>query len=318
MTAWVGVAAQAGPNDFFTEHAKDFGVTPRGPVLKHYFYFKNTSNQTVTLGTPRVSCGCVSASTTSASVKPGETAAVVAFMDTRRIPQANVTKTVTVYVPFLQPGFEEVQLRVTSVAREDLMMAPDTLAMGTVKRGSTAKASTKVTFLSDSSWKLLEAKSTGGFVKTEFQEVSRSGNQVTYEVSASLDPTCPAGNWHAEVWVKSSNPMVEKMRIPLTVNVESAIMSNPDHIQLTGLKVGEAVEHRVILTGTTPFKVTGVKGVDAEVVVDPNNKDAKPVQVLKVMVTPGKTGEINRTLEIATDHPDQKTLTIPLKAAVGK
>jgi hypothetical protein len=112
--------------------------------------------------------------------------------------------------------------------------------------------------------------------------------------------------------------MVEKMRIPLTVNVESAIMSNPDHIQLTGLKVGEAVEHRVILTGTTPFKVTGVKGVDAEVVVDPNNKDAKPVQVLKVMVTPGKTGEINRTLEIATDHPDQKTLTIPLKAAVGK
>ena len=47
----------AGPPDFFSEKAKDFGVSSRGPVLSHFFFVTNTSNQTVTMGQPRVSCG---------------------------------------------------------------------------------------------------------------------------------------------------------------------------------------------------------------------------------------------------------------------
>src|SRR5438067_13481869 len=91
--------ASAGPGDLFTEKVKDFGTTPRGPVLVHYFRFTNTTNQTLTLGQPRVSCGCTSASVSKNSVAPGETAAVIAHMDTRRFQYANVTKAVTVYVP---------------------------------------------------------------------------------------------------------------------------------------------------------------------------------------------------------------------------
>ena len=88
--------ALAGPSDLFTEKVKDFGTAPRGPVLVHYFRFTNTTNQTLTLGQPRVSCGCTSASVSKNTLAPGESAAVIAHMDTRRIQYANVTKTVTV------------------------------------------------------------------------------------------------------------------------------------------------------------------------------------------------------------------------------
>jgi hypothetical protein len=54
-------SAHAGATDYFTETAKDFGITPRGPVHRHYFPVKNTSDYPITLGAPRVSCGCVSA-----------------------------------------------------------------------------------------------------------------------------------------------------------------------------------------------------------------------------------------------------------------
>ena len=47
-------AAQAGAVEF-GDTSKDFGVTPRGPVLRHYFTVKNTSNEPITLGQPRVS-----------------------------------------------------------------------------------------------------------------------------------------------------------------------------------------------------------------------------------------------------------------------
>src|SRR5262245_17494111 len=96
-TAW------AGPGDLFTQKENDFGVSPKGTVLVHYFRFTNTTNQTITVGTPRVSCGCVSAAMSSYRIAPGETAAVIAYMDTRRITTPNVTKSVLVYVPFTSP-----------------------------------------------------------------------------------------------------------------------------------------------------------------------------------------------------------------------
>src|SRR5688572_8171007 len=78
--AWAGAA------DLFPEKAKDFGVSPRGTILVHYFRFTNTTGQAIQLGQPRVSCGCVSAYVLKSQVAPGETTAVVAQMDTRRIP----------------------------------------------------------------------------------------------------------------------------------------------------------------------------------------------------------------------------------------
>src|SRR5581483_653616 len=120
--------------ELFTEKVMDFGPSPKGTVLIHYFRFTNTTNQTLTVGNPRVSCGCVSAAMSKNTIAPGESAAVIAYMDTRRIPTANVVKSVTVYVPFLTPSVEEVSLRVQTVARDDLLMNPDVLAFGTVKK----------------------------------------------------------------------------------------------------------------------------------------------------------------------------------------
>jgi hypothetical protein len=314
-----GHAAYAGPNDFFYEKSKDFGVTPRGPILTHYFFLTNKSQNTVTLGQPRVSCGCTAATLTGTNqLKPGETTAIAAHMDTRKIQQSYTLKSVIVYVPFLAPQFEEVQLKVQSIARDDLMMAPSAFELGTVKMGAGGKASTKVTLLSDENWKLTEVKSTGGYVKADFKEVSRVGKQVTYDVTASLDPTCPAGNWTAEVWVKSNNPGIDRLRIPLTVNVEQAIAINPGEVKLNGLKLGQPTEHRIQLKSDKPFRVTDIKGAGDAVKVETQEKEATVVQTLKVTVKPDKPGNIARTLEVQTNHPDQKIVNIPLTAAVPK
>jgi len=214
--AWAGAA------DLFPEKVKDFGVSPRGTILVHYFRFTNTTGQPLQIGQPRVSCGCVSAYILKNQIAPGETTAVIAQMDTRRIPTPNTVKSVTVYVPFYSPTSEEVSLRVQTVCRDDLIMSPDTLAFGTVEKGKGAKATTKVTLTSDPSWQVTEAKSSGGYVKVEFKQESRAGSQVTYEVTATLDKECPAGNWTSDVFLTTNNPGIPKLRIPVTVNVTNA------------------------------------------------------------------------------------------------
>ncbi|HUR52898.1 MAG TPA: DUF1573 domain-containing protein, partial [Gemmataceae bacterium] len=236
--------ASAGASDLFAEKTKDFGVTPRGPVLVHYFRVTNTTNNAVTIGQPRVSCGCVTANILKNQLGPGESTAVLAQMDTRRINTPYAVKTVTVYVPFLAPVPEEVALRVQTVTRDDLMMSPDTISFGSVTKGKGAKATTRVTFMSDPSWTITEAKSTGGYVKVSFAEESRNGSTVTYLVTATLDAECPAGNWVSDVNLKTSNAGVAALRIPVTVNVTAAMAVKPEAISFGDVAVGKAAEQK--------------------------------------------------------------------------
>ena len=205
----------------------------------------------------------MSAAVSTNQVKPGETAAVIAYMDTRRIPTPNTTKSVLVYVPFMAPVQEEVTLRVQTVARDDLMMSPDSLAFGTVKKGQEAKTSTKVTFLSDPNWQITDANSTGGYVKAEVKQDSRAGGLVTYEVTAILDKDCPAGNWVSDIYLKTSNPAIAKLRIPVTVNVTApAVAASPNVVSFGNVALGTTPEKKVTLQSGSPFKILKVNGVD--------------------------------------------------------
>lgn len=230
--AAVGVAlslgsAAANPANLFTEKVKDFGPTPRGPVVTHYFRFTNTTNQTIQLGQPRVSCGCVSASVSQFTVAPGQSAAVIAQMNTTRAGPANVTKAVTVYVPFLSPSATEVSLRVQAVIRDDLILSPDTINLGTVRKGQAATGQTKVTLTTDPNWQITEVTSSGAFVKAEAKQESRQGGMVTYTVTATCDKDCPAGFWIADLTLKTSNPGVATVRVPVIVTVQNPTTISP-------------------------------------------------------------------------------------------
>ncbi|QDU22742.1 DUF1573 domain-containing protein [Urbifossiella limnaea] len=230
--AAVGVAlslgsAAANPAALFAEKVKDFGPTPRGPVVTHYFRFTNTTNQTLTLGQPRVSCGCVSASVSQFTVAPGQSAAIIAQMNTTRAGPANVTKSVTVYVPFVSPSATEVSLRVQAVIRDDLILSPDTINLGTVRKGQAHNGQTKVTFTSDPGWQVSEVTSTGAFVKAEAKLESRQGSMVTYAVTVTLDKDCPAGFWAADLYLKTSNPGVASVRVPVLVTVTPPVTVSP-------------------------------------------------------------------------------------------
>lgn len=314
VLAAAATAAAAGPQEFFSENVKDFGITPRGPVLVHYFTVKNTSSQTVTIGQPRVSCGCVSASVVKSTLAPGESTAVVAQMDTRRIPQAGVLKSVTVYVPFLTPTAEEVHLRVQSIARDDLVLTPDSLAFGTVRKGQGGKATVRLTFYSDANWQVTEPTSTGAYIKATVKAGAKQGNQVSYDVEATLDAECPVGNWTADVWVKTTAAGIEKFRIPVSVTVVAPIALNPDAIKFGDVKVGESSEQRLLLQGNAAFKILKVTGGDDTLTAAPMSDESRPVHVLKLTLNPKVAGDVTRTIEVETDHKEQPKLTIPLVA----
>ncbi len=314
-------SAWAGAPDYFSETSKDFKTTSIGPVLVHYFPIKNTTPGTISLGTPRIGCGCVSASLLKNQLAPGETTHVVAYMDTKKIPthQRNTFKTVTVTVPFLNPVPEEVVLKVSCVAREDLFFAPDSLAFGTVQKSAGGKVSMKVTLFNQSKWEIQEAKSTGKFVKVAAKVANRGNGEVSFEIAATLDPDCPLGNWMSEVYLTTNAIGIEKIRIPVTVTVVEAISVSPSEVTFGDVASGAKPSTRqIMLTGYEPFKILEVNVPEGSVSVTQVTEGNRASHVLKVNVAADSEGEVKRTIEIVTDSKTQPKLIVPVSAVVKK
>jgi hypothetical protein len=295
--------------------SKDFGSVPRGPTLSHPFRLKNKTKSDVTISGVRVSCNvCSSASVLKSTLKPGEETVVLAKMDTTRF---TGVKTITIYVQFSQPQFEEVRLWIQANARDDVAITPDSIAFGHVKRGSAPSAVTTISFLGIPKAQILEAKCDSNYVKATFAKDDKSGdNEVKYKLTAKLRADAPVGKWYTDIWVKTNITAMEKVRVPLTVEIESALSLSPTAASLGEVKVGGQVERKVILRGTKPFRVTGVRGGDDQVSVKDGTTDSKAVHVLTVTLKGVKAGDVSRTLRIITDLKEDGEIDLLAKGKV--
>lgn len=297
----------------FDELSRDFGTVPRGPMLTHQFTVTNKTNNNVTISNVRVSCGCTSATALQANLAPGQSTVVVATMDTRRF---SGTKSVTIYVQFSQPRFDEVRLWVQANSRDDLSISPDALAFGKIKRGTAPTATTTVTFFGNSNWQITGAQCESNYVKTTLEQVRREGSEVVYKLSATMRGDAPAGRWFTEVWLTTNSPSTPKIRVPLTVEIEAPLTVSPGTVGLGEIKAGKSAERKVIVRGVQPFRILGVKGTDKELSVRDSTSESKTVHVLTVTANPNRMGDFVRTLQVQTDLKGDETIEFITMASV--
>src|SRR5436305_203604 len=166
-------------DQLFLEVSKDFGPVPRGPAVQHAFVLRNNTADVLRIASLRVSCGCVVATIDRNIIQPGEETAVIARMDTTRV---KGIKTVTIFVHFDQPHNEEARLWVRANGTDDVVLTPDTLAFGQVKRGASPAASVRVTFQADGKTHVSEVQTESNYVQATLRELSRQENETVYEV----------------------------------------------------------------------------------------------------------------------------------------
>ncbi len=316
LLAGLAVTAPASANwaeKMFEETSKDFGPVPRGPQLVHHFRLVNNTGTPVTISGIRVSCGCTSAYAIQGTLQPGEATAVVATMDTNRFVGS---KAVTVYVTFGQPSFDEVRLLVQAYGRSDFAVTPDTLTFGQTRRGTNKTATATIVFYGTTDTRITEIKPESLYIKPEFKEIRRQDGEVAYEVTAHLRKDIPAGKWFADIWIKTNNPSLPQLRVPLTVEVESTLTAAPEAVAVGQVKAGSETEQRVIVRAAAPFKITAIDGTDALLSIKDNTTEAKEVHVLTIKLKAAKAGDLARTLHIHTDLPQDGNLDLPISARI--
>lgn len=308
-----GQAAAGWADALFEQRAHDFGSVPHGRVAQHLFKLTNTTRTPVQIANVRVSCGCVSAHAQQTLLQPGESTVVVANMDTSRFYNH---RSVTVYVTFGQPQYDEVHLVVSANSRGDVNVTPDALAFGRIQRGSNPSHRAHVAFYGGDQWQVSEVRAESNYVKPSVKEIRRGNGEVVYEVSASLRSDTPVGKWYTDLWVKTNNPAVPQVRVPLTVEIEPSLNVTPKVAQLGEVKPGGTTEKKVIIQGAKPFKITKIQGADDQLVVTDSTQDAKQVHVLTLAFKADKAGERNWKLRVQTDLPDEGEIAFPATAKV--
>jgi hypothetical protein len=300
LLATSSARAAAWADGLFDELNKDFGSVPQGPTLVHNFRVLNNTRGPITISNVRVSCGCVHAVALKNFLQPGEETTVVANMDTTRFLGM---KTVTIYVQLTQPGFDEVRLWVRANARSDFTVAPNVLALGVVKRTTTPSGKVSITFYGHTDARIVEARGESNYVRPTFREVRRGEVDVSYEVTAALRSDTPVGKWYTDVWLKTNIPSLPQVRVPLTVDVASALSVVPEQVALGAVRMGGEVERRVIVRGVKPFKITRLAGVDSNLTVKGNTTAAREIHVLTVRYKPAAIGELLKQVRVLTDLP---------------
>jgi hypothetical protein len=297
----------------FEEHHWDFGSVTRGPALTHYFRVVNNTGQPIHISGCRVSCGCTSAWPLQYDLAPGQETAIAAQMDTHRFVGP---KTVTIFVNFDQPRFEEVHLSVTANGRDDLTLMPDTLTLGRVRRGTAPSASTTITFFSDPNWQITSVATDSNYIQPVCKMTRREGFEVAYGLTVRLRPDTPAGKWFSDLWLTTNSPSSPRIRVPLTVEVEPALTISPAIVNLGEIKKGNDGQRKVIVRGVQPFRITSIKGTDDRIAVKDNTAEAKTVHVLTLTVRATNPGDVNRRFRIITDVKGEADLEFTAQARI--
>ncbi len=306
-------AAASWADGLFDELSKDFGSVPRGPALQHHFRITNNTGSPLSIAGVRVSCGCVSAQALKTYLQPGEETFIQAVMDTTRFIGV---KSVTIYVTFNRPALEEVRLWVQANARNDFSVTPESLAFGTQRRATTPVESVTITFYGDGGTRITDVRSESNYIQPTVREIKREGNEVVYQLNTRIRGDVPVGKWYSDIWLKTNDPSAPPIRVPLTVEIESALSISPDPVAMGPVKLKEETERRVIVRGAKPFKITRVMGTDADLMVRDNTPSPKPVHVLTVKLKGARAGDVNRTLRVLTDLPGDNQIDFQVSGVV--
>jgi hypothetical protein len=297
--------------DLFDSLKKDFGPVPRGPLLEHRFTITNNTKNVVTISSIRVSCGCVSAVVLKGQLQPGESTSLVANMDTTRF---TGVRAVTVFVQFTQPVLEEVRLTVQSDMRADFTITPGSLNVGQAKKGSAPSASVTVTFHGNRDAKITKIKADSNYVLPTLTETRRD-HEVVYTVSAKMRPDTPVGRWFTDVWLETNVAGLSTIRVPLNVEIQPALTVTPPVLALGSIAANKENGGRVILRGTTPFKILAIKGQENGVRVQ-HEDVSKELHVLTIQTEFAQPGPVKRKLTVVTDLKEDNEVDIHLEADI--
>jgi hypothetical protein len=308
-------AQQPWHTTIFPEKSHDFGTVARGSKVRHSFKLVNNTGYDIHIADWRTKCGCTGVKVGARDIPPGTQTTIEATLDTTKFQGYKASGLVLVLD---KPSFVEVDLSLTSFIRSDVMLSPGAVDFGVVPRATKPVMNLTLNYFGGTpNWGITKVQTISPNLSATVKEISRAGGAVQYQLSATLEPSTPAGYFKDEITLLTNDSSITSIPVSVSANVQAAVTVAPGVVNLGHVKAGQTVKKTVLVRSNQKFKVTSATSAKPELKATGATDEEKPFHTLVVELTaPAQPGPFNATLEIETNLKDEPPAKLTTFATV--
>jgi len=312
------VTANTWGSNLFTTQRHDFGQIVLGADAEFRFELTNHSHSDLRLVSVRSSCSCATARFSTSLLKPEETGAVIARLNTSGQHLHSKSAVLTVQLETVAGGTprrDTVQLFVSGYIRPDVLLNPGSIEFGSVAEGTSAVRTVLLEYTGRPGWALTGIERSQRFIYARAEETRRERGDVSYKITAILREDAPPG-YVRDVLRLTTNEMRPGRTEPVEVSVPihgvvtAAIQAKPSPMQIGILAPGESAVKNIVLRNATPFRITNIAASDNRFRFA-YSEQANTVQLISIAFSASQfPQEISSVIRISTDDPRQNVIAV--------
>lgn len=311
-------AAPSGPPRLvFGAPVFDFGKVEQGAQVNHLFRFTNQGGQDLRIESVKTSCGCTAAVISSEVTPPGQEGTISATFDTARF-SGEKAKSISVYSNDpLQPV---ATLTLQGEITVEIEVDPPQLYLGRVHRGEETTRSVDVLYDANKPITITKVENSSPMLTVSPQNIEKDGRKGK-KLIVTLKKDAPLGRLNDEIKVTTTSEKRPSIEIPVFGSIEGDLVVAPPQVSFGVVRRGEGKSQEVSIKSRAaqPIHILNVQSSNADIVPElVTIKDGEEYKITVNAKSDSKAGRIQGEVQITTDHPSEKTLSIPLYGMVSE
>lgn len=306
----------SGPRLVFHDPVYDFGTVEQGEQVVKFFRFTNQGGQDLRIESVKTSCGCTAAVISSDVISPGQEGTIGATFDTSRF-AGEKAKTVTVYSN--DPLHPVTTLTLQGEITVEVAAEPPQLYFGRFRRGKETTRTVEVLYDAQKPVAITKVEHTHPAVRVRSKDLEKDGKKGK-KLFVTLTKDVGLGRFNDRITVTTTSQKRPSIVIPVFGSVEGEVLIQPPQVSFGVVRKGENKIQEVSIKSRAakPVRVLRVESSVAEVGAEltPVKEGEEYLVMLKVKGEKGPT-RIRGEVRVFTDHPEEKTLTIPLYGMIA-
>ncbi len=301
-----------------TVKTHDFGSVALHAEVEYRFLFQNIYKEDVVIESVSTTCSCTKASAPKQVIKSMETGEIVARIDTTG-KQHTKNRRSTITVIFSRPAYAEVQLQVSTYIRSDVGFDPGIIEFGTVSQGTSVTKTAYLRYEGQPGWALSAIQKDDPRFKAEAQEIERQDGHVVYKIDVTLKNSAVSGYLNDLLRFKTNevNSTITNVFLPVRGLVMEPLTATPSFFQMGVVHPGEKISKNLVIRASTPFTIKKVFSSDKHFSFLTANMQSTIHVIPVTYIADNKTGQVDQTITVETDHEDLEPLQVAVSAFVS-
>jgi uncharacterized protein DUF1573 len=302
---------QQAPRIVFRESLHDFGKVEQGDQINHLFPFTNQGTRDLRIESVKTSCGCTAAVISSEVVSPGKEGTISVTFDTTRFFGEKV-KTVSVHSNDpLQPV---TTLTLQGEIAVEVAAEPAQLYLGRVRRGVGATHTIELLYDANKPITITDATAESPLVSLRSEDLEKDGKKGK-KLIVTLRKDAPLGRVSTDITVFTTSQKRPTLSIPVFGQIEGDLLVQPPQVSFGVVRKGDTKEHEISIKSRAqnPVRVVRAQSSTPSVIAAMDTvKDGEEYRLTLKVNPDGEPGQIRGEVQVFTDHPVEKVLTIPV------